>query len=82
MEDCDPRTWTNIPTSRANLDMRFTENLEDFAGLELDEIMDALINHAIKALESEKPLATDLAEAFLFEVDWQNIAQVILDKLE
>ena len=60
----------------------FTENLEDFAGLELDEIMDALINHADKAVESENPLATDLAEAFLFDVDWQNIAQVILDKLE
>ena len=82
MEDFDPRTWTNIPTWRANLEMRFTENLEDFAGLELNEIMDALIKHAFKAVESENPLATDLAEAFLFEVDWQNIAQVILDKLE
>ena len=82
MEDFDPRTWTNIPTWRANLEMRFTENLEDFAGLELDEIMDALINHAYKKVESENPLATDLAEAFFFEVDWQNIAQVILDKLE
>ena len=82
MEDFDPRTWTNIPTWRANLEMRFTENLEDFAGLELDDIMDALLNHALKAVESENPLATDLAEAFFFEVDWQNIAQVILDKLE
>ena len=81
MEDFDPKTWTNIPTWRANLEMRFTENLEDFAGLELDEIMDALINHAIKKVESENQLATDLAEAFLFEVDWQNIAQVILDDL-
>ena len=81
LEDFDPRTWTNIPTWRANLEMRFTENLEDFAGLELDEIMDALINHAYKAVESENPLATDLAEAFFFEVDWQNIAQVILDDL-
>ena len=80
--DFDPRTWTNIPTWRANLEMRFTENLEDFAGLELDEIIDALINHAYKAVESENPLATDLAEAFFFEVDWNNIAQVILDKLE
>ena len=82
MEDFDPRTWTNIPTWRANLEMRFTENLEDFAGLELDDIMDALLNHALKAVESENPLAKDLAEAFLFEVDWQNIAQVILDKRE
>ena len=82
MGDFDPRTWTNIPTWRANLEMRFTENLEDFAGLELDEIMEALINHALKKVESENPLATDLAEAFFFEVDWQNIAQVILDKLE
>ena len=81
MGDFDPRTWTNIPTWRANLEMRFTENLEDFAGLELDEIMDALINHAYKAVESENPLATDLAEAFFCEVDWQNIAQVILDDL-
>ena len=82
MEDFDPRTWTNIQTWRANLEMRFTENLEDFAGLELDEIMEALLNHALKAVESENPLATDFAEAFLFDVDWQNIAQVILDKLE
>ena len=82
MEDFDPRTWTNIPTWRANLEMRFTENPEDFAGLELDEIMEALLNHALKAVESENPLATDFAEAFLFDVDWQNIAQVILDKLE
>ena len=82
MEDFDPRTWTNIPTWRANLEMRFTENLEDFAGLELDEIIDALVNHAYKAVESENPLATDLAEAFFFDVDWQNIAQVILDKLK
>ena len=81
MEDFDPRTWTNIPTWRANLEMRFTENLEDFAGLELDDLMDALINHAYKAVESENPLATDLAEAFFSEVDWQNIAQVILDDL-
>ena len=79
--DFDPRTWTNIPTWRANLEMRFTENLEDFAGLELYEIIVALINHAAKKVESENPLATDLAEAFLFEVDWQNIAQVILDDL-
>ena len=82
MEDFDPRTWTNIPTWRANLEMRFTENLEDFAGLGLDEITDALLNHALKKVESENPLATDLAEAFFFEVDWHNIAQVILDKLE
>ena len=81
MEDFDPRTWTNIPTWRANLEMRFTENLEDFAGLELDEIMEALINLAYMAVESENPLATDLAEAFFCEVDWQNIAQVILDDL-
>lgn len=81
MEDFDPRTWTNIPTWRANLEMRFTGNLEDFAGLGLDEIMEALINHALKKVESENPLATDLAEAFLFDVDWQNIAQVILDDL-
>ena len=81
LEDFDPRTWTNIPTWRANLEMRFTENLEDFAGLELDEIRDALLNHALKKVESENPLATDLAEAFLFSVDWQNIAQVILDDL-
>ena len=81
MEDFDPRTWTNIPTWRANLELRFTENLEDFEGLELDEIIDALINHAYKAVESENPLATDWAEAFLFYVDWQNIAQVILDDL-
>ena len=82
MEDFDPRTWTNIPTWRANLEMRFTENLEDFAGLELDDLMDALINHAYKAVESENPLATDLAEAFFFEVDWQNIAYTILDMLD
>ena len=82
MEDFDPRTWTNIPTWRANLEMRFTENLEDFAGLELDEIITALVNHAYKKVESDNPLATDLAEAFLFEVDWQQIAQVILDKLD
>ena len=83
MEDFDPRTWTNIPTWRANLEMRFTENLEDFAGLELDELRDAVIKHAMKKVGvSENPLATDLAEAFLFEVDWQNIAQVILDKLQ
>ena len=49
--------------------------------LELDEIMEALLNHALKAVESENPLATDFAEAFLFDVDWQNIAQVILDDL-
>ena len=82
MEDFDPRTWTNIPTWRANLEMRFTENLEDFAGLELNELIYALMNHAYKAVESENPLTTRLAEAFLFEVDWHNIAQVILDKLE
>ena len=82
MEDFDPRTWTNIPTWRANLEMRFTENPEDFAGLELDEIVDALINHAYKAVESENPLATDLAESFLFDVDWQNIAYAILDMLD
>ena len=82
MEDFDPRTWTNIPTWRANLEMRFTENLEDFAGLKLDEIMVALIEHAYMLVKSENPLATDLAEAFLFEVDWHNIVQVILDKLE
>ena len=44
--------------------------------------MEALLNHALKAVESENPLATDFAEAFLFEVDWHNIVQVILDKLE
>ena len=82
MGDFDPRTWTNIPTWRVNLEMGFTENLEDFAGLELNDLMDALLNHALKKVESENPLATDLAEAFLFEVDWQNIAQVILEKLE
>ena len=82
MEDFDPRTWTNIPTWRANLEMRFTENPEDFAGLGLDEIIDALINHTYKAVESENPLATDLAESFLFDVDWQNIAYAILDMLD
>ena len=82
MEDFDPKTWTNIPTWRANLEMRFTENPEDFAGLELDEMVDALINHTYKAVESENPLATDLAEAFFFDVDWRQIAQVILDKLD
>ena len=81
MEDFDPRTWTNIPTWRLNLEMRFTANLEDFVGLELDEIMDSLINNTSKAVESENPLATDFAEAFLFDVDWLNIAQVILDDL-
>ena len=81
MGDFDPRIWTNIPTWRANLEMRFTENLEDFAGLELYEIIIALINHATKKVESENPLATDLAADFLFEVDWHNLAQVILDDL-
>ena len=81
MEDFDPRTWTNIPTWLVYLEMGISENLEDFAGLELDDIMDALLNHALKAVESENQLATDLAEAFFFEVDWQNIAQVILDDL-
>ena len=81
MEDFDPRTWTNIPTWRANLEMRFTLNPNVSAGLELDDIIDAMINHALKQVESENPLATDLAEAFLFEVDWQNIAQVVLDDL-
>ena len=82
MQDFDTRTRINFLTLRANLERRFTVNLEAFAGLELNEIIDALINHAYKAVESENPLATDLAEAFFFEVDWQNIAQVILDKLE
>ena len=74
--------WTNVETWRVNLEMRFSENLEVFEGLSVSEIIDALIEHAYMLVKSENPLATDLAEAFLFEVDWQNIAQVILDKLE
>ena len=81
MEDFDPRTWTNILTLRANLEKRFTVNLEAFAGLELNDVMDALINHALKKVESENPLATDLTEDFLSDIDWMNIAQVILDDL-
>ena len=56
-----------------------SENLEVFEGLSLSEIIDALIEHTYKVVVSENPLASDLAEAFLFDVDWQNIAQVILD---
>ena len=83
MEDFDPRTWTNVETWRVNLEMRFTENLEDFAGLEINDLMDALINHALKKkMESENLVVKDLVKAYIFDVDWQNIAQVILDKLE
>ena len=83
MEDFDPRTWTNIPTWLVYLEMGISENLEDFAGLELDELRDAVIKHAMKKVGvSENPLTTDLAEAFLYEVDWENIVQVILDKLQ
>ena len=73
--------WTNVETLRANLEKRFTVNLEAFAGLELNDVMDALVNHALKEVESENPLATDLTEDFLSDIDWMNIAQVVLDDL-
>ncbi len=81
MKDFDPRTRTNYETLRANLEMRFTVHPEAFAGLELNEILDALVNQALKKVESENPLATDLAEDFLFDFDWMAIAQVVLDDL-
>ena len=73
---------TNVEIWRVNLGMGFSENIEVFEGLSLSEIMDALINHALKMVESENQLATDLAEAFLSEVYRRNIAYAILDMLD
>ena len=73
--------WTNYETWLVNLEMGFTDDLHAFEARNLDDLIVDLKKYAENAIESDNTLATDFAHMILSKVDWNDIAECILERL-
>ena len=74
--------WTNYETWLVNLEMGFTDVSNDFyEARNLDDLIVELKDSAENLIESDNTLATDFARIILSKVDWNDIAEVVLERL-
>ena len=73
--------WTNYETWLVNLEMGFTADLHAFESRNLDDLIVELKESAENAIESDNTLATNFARIILSRVDWNDIAEGILEYL-
>lgn len=74
--------WSNYETWRINLELCDGLTPDDFCGpCDIETLADCLKDYAFDFLESEaQGLALGLAQTFLSEVDWQEIATNMLSE--
>ena len=74
--------WTNYETWLVNLEMGFTDDSHDFyEARNLDDLIVELKDFAENLIESDNTLATNFARIILSKVDWNDIAEVVLERL-
>ena len=74
--------WTNYETWLVNLEMGFTDVSNDFyEARNLDDLIVELKDYAENLIESDNTLATNFARIILSKVDWNDIAEVVLERL-
>ena len=73
--------WTNYETWLVNLGMGFTDDLHAFEARNLDDLIVDLREYAENAIKSDNTLANDFALMILSKVDWNDIAEAILERL-
>ena len=74
--------WTNYETWLVNLEMGLTDDSRDFyEARNLDDLIVELKDYAENLIESDNTLATNFANIILSEVDWHDIAEVVLEQL-
>ena len=74
--------WTNYETWLVNLEMGFTDVSNDFyEARNLDDLIVELKDNAENLIESDNTLATNFARIILSKVDWNDIAEVVLERL-
>ena len=74
--------WTNYETWLVNLEMGFTDVSNDFyEARNLDDLIVELKDSAENLIESDNTLATNFARIILSKVDWNDIAEVVLERL-
>ena len=79
MNECNG--WTNYETWLVNLEMGFTDDFHAFEARNLDDLIDDLKEYAETALESDNTLATYFSHIILSKVDWNEIAEAVLERL-
>ena len=73
--------WTNYETWLVNLEMGLTDDSHAFESRNLDDLIADLKEYAENAIESDNTLATNFARIILSKVDWNDIAEVVLERL-
>ena len=73
--------WTNYETWLVNLEMGLTDDFHEFEARNLDDLIVELKEYAENILESDNALATNFAHIILSKVDWEDIAEAVLDRL-
>jgi hypothetical protein len=91
INDTDSRHngWTNYATWRVNLEMfdgfdareYFTDANDEFDASELADNLKAYADDML-TINGEKGLAVDYARAFMADVNWQEIAEHLLDAIK
>jgi len=91
INDTDSRHngWTNYATWRVNLEMfdgfdareYFTDANDEFDASELTDNLKAYADDML-TINGEKGLALDYARAFMADVNWQEIAEHLLDAIK
>ena len=73
--------WTNYETWLVNLEMGLTDDSHAFEARNLDDLIVELKDYAENAIESDNTLATNFANITLSKVDWNDIAEAVLERL-
>ena len=73
--------WTNYETWLVNLEMGLTDDPHAFEARNLDDLIADLKEYAEHLIESDNALATNFANIILSKVDWNDIAEVVLEQL-
>ena len=73
--------WTNYETWLVNLEMGLTDDSHAFGSRNLDDLIVELKDCAENAIESDNKLATYFSHIILSRVDWDEIAEFVLERL-
>ena len=73
--------WTNYETWLVNLEMGLSDDLHAFEARNLDDLIVQLKDYAENAIDSDNTLATGFAHTILSKVDWNEIAESVLERL-
>lgn len=73
--------WTNYETWLVSLEMGLTDDFHTFEARNLDDLIVELKDYAENLIESDNTLATNFANVILSQVDWREIAEVVLERL-